>query len=129
MRKRSRRTRDLLDQLEQLNSAVAESDAHIRALEDTLRFNEDEIDRLSSLAARTQLFERQLIDLEREQSQLQSSLDAKLVDERTAIQRWKLAERTIGDLQDQIDRIEKESRAEHQRHMEVVARMERRMAV
>ncbi|CAG5138686.1 uncharacterized protein ALTATR162_LOCUS420 [Alternaria atra] len=121
--------RDLLDQLEQLNSAVAESDAHIRALEDTLRSTEDEIDRLSSLAARTQLLERQLIDLEREQSQLQSSLDAKLVDERTAIQRWKVAERTIGDLQDQIDRIEKESRAERQRHMEVVARMERRMAV
>ncbi|KAL1795395.1 hypothetical protein ACET3X_007211 [Alternaria dauci] len=121
--------RDLLDQLEQLNTAVAESDAHIRALEDTLRSTEDEIDRLSSLAARTQLLERQLIDLEREQSQLQSSLDAKLVDERTAIQRWKVAERTIGDLQDQIDRIEKESRAERQRHMEVVARMERRMAV
>jgi hypothetical protein len=121
--------RDLLDQLEQLNSAVAESDAHIRALEDTLRSTEDEIDRLSSLAARTQLLERQLIDLEREQSQLQSSLDAKLVDERTAIQRWKVAERTIGDLQDQIDRIEKESRAERQRHMEVVARMERRMVV
>ncbi|KAG9187944.1 hypothetical protein G6011_01867 [Alternaria panax] len=121
--------RDLLDQLEQLNAAVAESDAHIRALEDTLRSTEDEIDRLSSLAARTQLLERQLIDLEREQSQLQSSLDAKLVDERTAIQRWKVAERTIGDLQDQIDRIEKESRAERQRHMEVVARMERRMAV
>ncbi|KAI4688948.1 hypothetical protein J4E81_007665 [Alternaria sp. BMP 2799] len=121
--------RDLLDQLEQLNNAVAESDAHIRALEDTLRSTEDEIDRLSSLAARTQLLERQLIDLEREQSQIQSSLDAKIVDERTAIQRWKVAERTIGDLQDQIDRIEKESRAERQRHMEVVARMERRMVV
>ncbi|CAE7220691.1 APG6 multi-domain protein [Pyrenophora teres f. teres] len=121
--------RDLLDQLEQLNDTVAHSDAHIRALEDTLRSTEEELERLSTLAARTQLLEKQLIDLEREQSQLQRNLDAKLVDERTAIQRWKMAERTIGDLQDQIDRIEKESRAERQRHFEVVARMERRMVV
>lgn len=121
--------RELLDQLEQLNNTVTESDAHIQALEDTLRSTEEELERLSTLAARTQLLEKQLIDLEREQSQLQRSLDAKLVDERTAIQRWKVAERTIGDLQDQIDRIEKESRAERQRHVEVVARMERRMAV
>jgi hypothetical protein len=121
--------RELLDQLEQLNNTVAESDAHIQALEDTLRSTEEEISRLGTLAARTQLLEKQLIDLEKEQSQLQRSLDAKLVDERTAIQRWKAAERTILDLQDQIDRIEKESRAERQRHHEVVARMERRMAV
>jgi hypothetical protein len=121
--------RDLLDQLEQLNTTVADSDAHIQALEDTLRSTEEEIGRLGSLAARTQLLEKQLIDLEREQSNLQRSLDAKVVDERTAIQRWKAAERTIGDLQDQIDRIENESRAERQRHHEVVARMERRMAV
>lgn len=124
-----RTNRELLDQLEQLNNTVAESDAHIKALEDTLRSAEEEIGRLGTLAARTQLLEKQLIDLEREQSQLQRNLDAKLVDERTAIQRWKAAERTIGDLQDQIDRIEKESRAERQRHHEVVARMERRMAV
>jgi hypothetical protein len=45
------------------------------------------------------------------------------------MQRWKTAERTIGDLQDQIDRIEKEAREERERHVEVVARMERRMAV
>ena len=121
--------RDLLDQLEHLNGAVTESDAHIQALTDTLRSTEEEIERLSSLAARTQMLEKQLMDLEREQSQLQSNIDAKLVDERTAIQRWKTAERTIGDLQDQIDRIEKEAREERERHVEVVARMERRMAV
>jgi chromosome segregation ATPase len=121
--------RDLLDRLEHLNDAVASSDAHIQALSDTLRSTEDEIERLSALAARTQLLEQQLMDLEKEQLQLQSNLDAKLVDERTAIQRWKTAERTIGDLQDQIDRIEKEAREERERHVEVVARMERRMAV
>jgi hypothetical protein len=121
--------RELLDRLEHLNDAVVDSDAQIQALTDTLRSTEEELERLSSLAARTQLLEQQLIELEREQSQLQSSFDAKLVDERTAIQRWKTAERTIGDLQDQIDRIEKEAREERERHVEVVARMERRMAV
>tara|TARA_R110002003_G_scaffold112_9_gene9612 strand:+ start:27390 stop:29597 length:2208 start_codon:yes stop_codon:yes gene_type:complete len=121
--------RELLDRLEHLNDAVVDSDAQIQALTDTLRSTEEELERLSSLAARTQLLEQQLIELEREQSQLQSSFDAKLVDERTAMQRWKTAERTIGDLQDQIDRIEKEAREERERHVEVVARMERRMAV
>lgn len=121
--------RDLLDQLESLNDAVADSDAQIQALTDTLRSTEEELERLGSLAAQTHLLEQQLLELEREQAQLQSHMDAKLVDERTAIQRWKNAERTIGDLQDQIDRIEKEARAERRRHVEVVARMERRMAV
>jgi hypothetical protein len=121
--------RDLLDQLENLNDAVVNSDAQIQALTDTLRSTEEELERLSSLAAQTQLLEQQLLELEREQAQLQSNIDAKLVDERTAIQRWKNAERTIGDLQDQIDRIEREAREERQRHVEVVARMERRMAV
>jgi hypothetical protein len=121
--------RDLLDQLESLNDAVSNSDAHIQALTDTLRSTEEELERLSSLAAQTQLLEQQLIDLEREQLQIQSSFDAKLVDERAAIQRWKNAERTIGDLQDQIDRIEKEAREERARHVEVVACMERRMVV
>lgn len=121
--------RELLDQLEQLNDAVANSDAQIQALTDTLHSTEEEIQRLSALTARTQFLEQQLIELEREQVQLQGSLDLKTGDERSAIQRWKRAEKTIGDLQDQIDRIEKEAREEHERHIEIVARMERRMAV
>ena len=121
--------RALLDQLEQLNDAVSSSDAHIRALTDTLRDTEDELRRLSTLAARTQFLESQLLDLEREQMALQSKLDTRTIDERTAVQRWRTAERTLGQLQDQIDRIEREAREEHDRHLEVVARMERRMAV
>lgn len=124
-----RQNRDLLDKLEQLNESVCGSDAQIQALQDTLRSTEEELQRLASLAARTQLLEAQLFDLEREQSRLQHNLDTKTVDERTAIQRWQKAERTLGDLQDQIDRIEKEAREERDRHVEVVARMERRMAV
>lgn len=121
--------RQLLDRLEELNNAVASSDAQIKALTDTLQSTEEELQRLSSLAARTQMLEAQLLDLEREQMQTQTSLDLKLSDEKTAIQRWRRAERVIADLQDQIDRIEKESREERERHVEIVARMERRMAV
>ncbi|KAF2751587.1 hypothetical protein M011DRAFT_464310 [Sporormia fimetaria CBS 119925] len=121
--------RDLLNQLEQLNSAVASSDAHVRTLEDTLHSAEEEIERLSALAARTQMLEQQLIELEREQAALQGSLDLKIADERTAVQRWRRAEKTIGELQDQIDRIEAEARQERDRHDEIVSRMKRRMAV
>ncbi|KAJ4337752.1 hypothetical protein N0V87_004500 [Didymella glomerata] len=121
--------RNLLDQLEQLNESVCSSDAQIQALQDTLRSTEDELQRLASLTARTQLLEAQLFDLEREQSRLQHNLDTKTIEERTAMQRWQKAERTLGDLQDQIDRIEREAREERDRHVEVVARMERRMAV
>lgn len=121
--------RNLLDQLELLNESICGSDAQIQALQDTLRSTEEEMQRLASLAARTQLLEAQLFDLEREQSRLQHNLQTKTVDERTAIQRWQKAERTLGDLQDQIDRIEREAREEKERHVEVVARMERRMAV
>ncbi|KAJ4365495.1 hypothetical protein N0V95_000430 [Ascochyta clinopodiicola] len=124
-----KQNRDLLDQLEQLNESVCGSDAQIQALQDTLRSTEEELQRLASLSARTQLLEAQLFDLEREQSRLQHNFDTKTIDERTAIQRWQKAERTLGDLQDQIDRIEREAREERERHVEVVARMERRMAV
>lgn len=121
--------RNLLDQLEQLNESICGSDAQIQALQDTLRSTEEELQRLASLTARTQLLEAQLFDLEREQARLQHNLDTKTIEERTAIQRWQRAERTLGDLQDQIDRIEREAREETERHVEVVARMERRMAV
>jgi hypothetical protein len=121
--------RDLLDQLEQLNDAVADSDAQIKMLTDTLHSTDEELRRLTSLTARTQFLEQQLVDLEREQAQLQGTLDNKVGDERTAIQRWKRAEITIGDLQDQIDRIEKEAIEERERHLEIVLRMERRITV
>ncbi|KAF2197329.1 hypothetical protein GQ43DRAFT_458585 [Delitschia confertaspora ATCC 74209] len=121
--------RNLLNQLEQLNDTVAESDGQIQALATTLQSTEGEIERLSALASRTQDLERQLVELEREQTQLHHSLETKTIDERTAVQRWKRAEITIAHLQYQIDRIEKEAREERDRHVEIVMRMERRMAV
>ncbi|XTI92759.1 hypothetical protein V2W45_1472271 [Cenococcum geophilum] len=121
--------RSLLDQLEGLNDAVAESDAQVKSLTATLQSTQEELQRLIILAARTENLENQLAQLERDQAQLQDTLTASVEDERTAIQRWKKAERTIGDLQDQIDRIEREAREERERHVKVVGRMERRRAV
>ncbi|KAF2839297.1 hypothetical protein M501DRAFT_1003875 [Patellaria atrata CBS 101060] len=121
--------RSLLDQLEGLNNAVAESDEHIKALEATLHATQLELQRLTVLAARTESLEKQLTDLENEQAQLQNSFVDSVEAERSAIQRWRRAERTIVELQDQIDRIEKEAREDRERHVEVVGRMERRRAV
>ena len=92
--------RDLLNQLEQLNAAVAASDAHALALSDTLHSAEEEMQRLSLLAARTQSLEQQLLDLELEQASLLGTLETKVADERTAVQRWRRAEKAIGDLQE-----------------------------
>ncbi|OCK75073.1 hypothetical protein K432DRAFT_180784 [Lepidopterella palustris CBS 459.81] len=119
----------LLDQLEELNEVVAESDAQVQNLTATLQATEEELHRLSILVARTESLETQLAQLERDQAQLQDTLSAAVEDERSAIQRWRKAERTIVDLQDQIDKIEREAREDRERHVEVVGRMERRRAV
>lgn len=117
--------RCLLDQLEGLNNAVADSDAHIEALSAALRSAEQELQRLGVLAARTESLEKQLAALEDDQAQLHESLATTAEGERTAVQRWRQAERTITSLNDQIDRVEREARQERERHAEVVDRMER----
>lgn len=121
--------RYLLDQLEEINNTVSNSDAHIASLNGTLQSTRKEIERLTVLAAQTSQLEGQLLRFEKEQLQLQDQLESTEDQERTAVQRWKGAERTIGTLQEQVDRIEKEARDERARHAEVVARFERRRAV
>ena len=121
--------RYLLDQLEELNGTVANADAEISSLKFTLESTRRELDRLTVLATRTSQLEGQLAAMEKEQDELQKQLESTEDMERTAIQRWKGAERTIGDLQEQIDRIEREAKEERARHTEVVARFERRRAV
>ena len=121
--------RYLLDQLEEINGTVANADAEISSLKITLESTRKELDRLTVLAGRTSQLEAQLAAMEKEQDELQKQLECTEDMERTAIQRWKGAERTIGTLQDQIDRIEREAKEERARHAEVVARFERRRAV
>ncbi len=121
--------RYLLDQLEEMNYTVFNSDAHITSLNDTLQSTRKELERLTVLAAQTSHLEAQLATFEKEQAELQDQLGFKEEQERTAMQRWRGAERTIGTLQEQVDRIEREAREERDRHAEVVARFERRGAV
>ena len=121
--------RSLLGQLEELNDATSDSDAHVKSLTTTLESTHLELQRLTVLAGRTAHLEAQLTQLEEEQARLHHELASSEQENRSAIQRWKRAEGTIGHLQDQIDRIEKESREEHERHMEVLGRMNSQRAV
>ena len=121
--------RYLLDQLEEINNTVSDSDAQILSLNNTLQSTRKEIERLTVLAAQSSHLEAQLARFEKDQDDLQSQLASKSEQERTALQRWKGAERTIGMLHAQVDRIEREAMNERARHAEVVARVERRRAV
>lgn len=121
--------RELLDHLEDLNKTVSSSDAYIHSLATTLKSSRHEIERLTALAARSTELEAQLLAMETEQNDLQDQLTSTKDDQRSAVRRWRNAERTISNLQDQVDRIEKEANDERERHEEVVARFERRRAV
>ncbi|KAL3422533.1 hypothetical protein PVAG01_06689 [Phlyctema vagabunda] len=121
--------RSLLSQLEGLNCTVGETETHIKALEATLLAAQQELRRLEGLASRTHDLEVQLAALEREQELLQRTVITSEAQERSAIQRWKNAERGIQDLQDQLERIDREAREERERHAEVVGRMERQRVV
>ncbi|MCJ1391839.1 hypothetical protein MMC18_004706 [Xylographa bjoerkii] len=121
--------RDLLDQLENLNNTVTESDAQIEALTATLHSTRQELQKLTILAGRAAQLEAQLSAMEIEQAGLESQLFSSEENNKSAVQRWKIAERTLEHLQDQVDRMEKEAREERERHIEVVGRMERRRVV
>jgi len=121
--------RSLLEQLEALNTAAAQSETYIKSLESTLQSTRQEIRRLEALAARTHELEIQLASLEEEQETLRNTVITTESEERSAIQRWKKAERSICDLQDELERIEREAREEKERHVEVLGRMERRRVV
>ncbi|WPH04896.1 Hypothetical protein R9X50_00779300 [Acrodontium crateriforme] len=121
--------RSFLNQLEAVNNEIAESDSHVTNLQSTLLSAQEELRRLSHLAIRTERLEQQLADYEREHVIWQSSLEAKEESERSAVRRQQNAERALSTLQEQIERIEFEAKEERERHLEVVARMERRHAV
>jgi len=121
--------RQLLDQLEFLNSVITESDSQVQSLTATLRETQQELQRLSILAARTESLEQEIAAFERDQAILEDTLAAVREDEKSAVQRWREAERTIAVLHKQVERIEREAREERERHVEVAGRLERRRAV
>ncbi len=121
--------RYLLDQLEEMNDTVTNSDAQIASLNTTLESTRKELERLTILAAQTSHLEAQLTGLELEAEELHHQLASREEEKKSAVQRWKGAERTISTLQEQVDRIDREAREEQLRHAEVVKRFERRRAV
>ncbi|CCC12116.1 hypothetical protein SMACR_05854 [Sordaria macrospora] len=112
-------------ELESLNDTVREADTRIDYLETTLRESQREIRRLEMAAERAATLEKQLTMLEEEQATLQSTLVNTQEEARTAITRWKQAEKGINDLQEQLERMEKEAKEERDRHAEVMGRIEK----
>lgn len=121
--------RNLLEQLEGLNNAVVTSDGLIKNLTERLEQTHSEMRKLVVSAARASELESQLSAMEAEQLQLQQELILTQEDGKSAMQRWKKAESTLRDLQDQLDQLEYEARTEREQHAQIVERMERRRAV
>ncbi|KAJ9629903.1 hypothetical protein H2203_002288 [Taxawa tesnikishii (nom. ined.)] len=121
--------RSLLDQLEKLNTAVLDSETHIENLTSTLRSTQEELTKLNLLSSRTERLERELEEYEREQAALQESLASKTEDEKAVTLRWRESERKLALLEGQLEQIEHEAKEEKERHVEIVGRMERRLAV
>ncbi|KAI0412646.1 hypothetical protein F5X98DRAFT_316436 [Xylaria grammica] len=117
--------RDLVDQLEALNTTITDSEAHIKSLEATLLSSQQTIRRLEADTLRAEALERQIASLEAEQAELQGNLFLSREEARSAVSRWKRAERGINDLQEQLERIEKEAREEREHHVEMIGRIER----
>ncbi|KAI1099191.1 hypothetical protein F4804DRAFT_92705 [Jackrogersella minutella] len=117
--------RNLLDQLETLNTTVVDSEGRITSLEATLLSSQQAVRRLEGETARAASLERQLAALEQEQAELQSNLILSREEARSAVSRWKRAERGINDLQEQLERMEREAKEEREYHVEMMGRIER----
>ncbi|GJN86699.1 hypothetical protein PLIIFM63780_010280 [Purpureocillium lilacinum] len=121
--------RNLLDQLEALNNTVSDSDTRIKSLEASLLSSQQSVRRLEAAAARAADAERHIAVLEDEQNKLHEDLRSSREDARSHAQRFKEAQRGLTDMQDQLERMEKEARQERERHSEVVERMERQREI
>ncbi|SPO07120.1 uncharacterized protein DNG_09814 [Cephalotrichum gorgonifer] len=117
--------RSLLEQLETLNTSTAESDARTRVLEANLQASQQAVRRLEIAASRAADMERHISGLEAELEEAHESMFATEEEARGALRRWRAAERTVSDLQDQVEKMEKGAREERERQAEVIARMER----
>ncbi|KAK4999962.1 hypothetical protein LTR66_001094 [Elasticomyces elasticus] len=121
--------RSLLDHLESLNDAVAESDFQVQSLTATLHATQRELENLAHLATKTEQLEHQLVHYEKEQAELRQTVSTTADGERLAVRRWQKAESELNSLQEQLQRIEQEAAEEKERHVELMGRMERRRAV
>lgn len=121
--------RALLDQLESFNNSVIDSETQIRSLEATLQSSEQAIRKLQGAEARATAMGDQLAELEAEQAALRDTLVTTEGEAKSAMQRWRRAEKGISDLQEKLERIEREAYEERERHAEVLARMEKQRSM
>ncbi|PKS07442.1 hypothetical protein jhhlp_006046 [Lomentospora prolificans] len=119
----------LLDQLEELNNSVAESDSRIHLLEASLQASEQTVRRLEITASRAADMERHIATLEQDLEHAQGTLVTSEEEARSASRRWRIAERTITDLQNQLELMERGAREERERQAEIIERMERQREI
>ncbi|KAL7920764.1 hypothetical protein ACQKWADRAFT_149647 [Trichoderma austrokoningii] len=126
---KSEENNQLLEQLEILNSTVLDSDAKIKSLEASLLSSQQAIRRLENAAARATEADQHLQILEVEQDKLTGELRASKEEARSHAQRFKEAQRGILDMQDQLERMEREAILERQRHEEMMEKVDRQREV
>ncbi|GAB1319719.1 NUproduct domain-containing protein [Madurella fahalii] len=120
---------DLREELEYLNDTIKDAETKMEYLEATLRDSQQKVRGLEIAADRAIALERQIAMLEEEQVVLQTTIVRSQEEARTAMHRWRQAEKGLSDLQEQLERMEKEAREERERHIEVIGRMERQRAM
>ncbi|KAK3899271.1 hypothetical protein C8A05DRAFT_37124 [Staphylotrichum tortipilum] len=116
-------------ELDQLNEGIKAAETKIGVLEAALLDSQREVRRLENAAERAASLERQVSVLEEEQLVLRTTITRTQEEARTTTYRWKQAERGLSTLQEQLERMEKESKEERERHVEVMGRLERQRAV
>ncbi|UKZ67844.1 uncharacterized protein TrAtP1_009002 [Trichoderma atroviride] len=126
---KSEENNQLLEQLELLNSTFLDSDAKIKSLEASLLSSQQAIRRLENAAARAAEADQHLKILEVEQDKLTGELRASKEEARSHAQRFKEAQRGILDMQDQLERMEREAILERQRHEEMMEKVDRQREV
>ncbi|KAH6617539.1 hypothetical protein F5144DRAFT_660919 [Chaetomium tenue] len=119
----------LRDELERVNDTVKDAETNISLLEVSLLDSQREVRRLENATDRAVNLERQIALLEEEQDVLRTTIARTEEESRTTMYRWRQAEKGLSDLQEQLERMEKESREERERHVEVIGRMERQHAM
>ncbi|KAL2149026.1 hypothetical protein VTH82DRAFT_1712 [Thermothelomyces myriococcoides] len=121
--------KSLREELEQVNDTVKDAETKIGLLEATLLDSQREVRRLENAADRAATLERQIAVLEEEQVVLRTTISRTREEARTAMHRWRQAEKGLNDLQEQLERMEKEAREERERHAQIINRLERQRAM
>lgn len=124
--RRAEENRRLLNDLEDMGGNMSSSEARVRELQEDLELAQVELARKSAQAARAERLEAQLAMLEEEQESLRNLITTTKEEERAADARWRKSERTLLELTEQLDRIEREHRMEKARAQNLIERLEKR---